>query len=201
MENVCPNCGAANNSDALFCEKCGIKIERPNYCRKCGETVERDMLFCPVCGASLTDREEKNRDPNVKEQRSSNKVKTYLIACTVIVVGIIFVLIMNNSKPNFQRAFEDAGGENNIGEWVIVSGDGKSLKIDTNPADEKDYYDSNAAKAIRKINKALGLPDSLYDKMAETRALDGRQTATYEKITVSWTYHPNYGLEIIYERK
>lgn len=202
MDNLCPNCGATNNSDALFCEKCGTKIGKPNYCRKCGEKVERDMVFCPSCGASLADgKDEKNSVPKTNAPRSSNKMKMSLIVTCIIVAGIILVLVINNSKSNFQRAFEDAGGKNNIGEWVIVSGDGKSLKIDTNPADEKDYYDSNATKAIRKINKALGLPDSLYDMMAETRALDGRQTATYEKITVSWTYHPNHGLEIIYERK
>lgn len=106
MENLCPICGATNNSDALFCEKCGTKIEKPNYCRKCGERIERDMVFCPSCGSSLTDgKDEKNSAQKVNAPRSSNKMKMSLVAAYIIVVGIIFVLVMNNSKPNFQRSF------------------------------------------------------------------------------------------------
>lgn len=203
MEKNCPKCGTANDTDAIFCMKCGEKLDKPQFCKKCGEKVEYDMMFCPACGTRLM---EDDRSPNLSKEdisqiQSKNTRILFPIVLAVVTIVVLCVFLFNNSKPNFQKAFEDAGGKNNIGEWVVVSGDGQSLRIDTNPTDEDEFYDSDATRAIRKINKALDLPDSLYDKMAKTRAIDGRQTATYEKVIVSWTYHPNHGLEILYERR
>lgn len=42
------------------------------------------------------------------------------------------------------------------------------------------------------------LPDSVITKMGKTRALDGVQTAKGDGVEISWTYHPDDGLEIIY---
>ena len=139
--------------------------------------------------------------PIKKQARGKRVIIRVLVIIIPLSLAFTCLIIYYNSMHVFQRAFEKAGGKNNIGEWVTVSGDGKSLRIDTNPADEDDFYDSGATKAIRKINKELDLPDSLYEKMTETRALDGRQNWTNNRITVSWTYHPDQGLEIIYERK
>jgi hypothetical protein len=33
--------------------------------------------------------------------------------------------------------------------------------------------------------------------MEKTRALDGRQTASWSFIEASWTYHPDNGLDVI----
>ena len=49
------------------------------------------------------------------------------------------------------------------------------------------------------IIKTLGLPDSLYDEMCETNALMGRQTESYEYYDVSWSYHPDNGLDVIFK--
>ena len=54
-------------------------------------------------------------------------------------------------------------------------------------------------ETIEKIHEQLDLPDSLLEKMRSTRALDGRQTKTTKGIEISWTYHPDHGLEILYE--
>ena len=78
--------------------------------------------------------------------------------------------------------------------------DGSGIRIDTNPRDIEEFYDADALKAVRRINNALGMPDSVIEKMLSTRALDGRQSQTYSGVTVSWTYHPDAGLEIVYER-
>lgn len=204
--NICPNCGAENVSEAVFCEKCGEMLGKSCYCIKCGEKIEKGMKFCPKCGKALYKREvliNNEREPVENRKVKVNSVKVAAtIAAIVLIVGIIIVSILAyNDKPNFQKAFEQAGGENVIGEWVSVSHDGRSLRIDTNPSNTEDYYESDALVAIRKIHKALQLPDALITKMTGTRAIDGRQTANYDHIVVSWTYHPNYGLEIIYERR
>ena len=80
------------------------------------------------------------------------------------------------------------------------------LSIDTNPynADSDSSlstkYLSDALKAIKKINAELDLPTYLYDEMVSTRALDGRQSYTGKKVSVSWRYHPDNGLEVTYSK-
>lgn len=98
--------------------------------------------------------------------------------------------------PDFNQLFTDCELDS---EWATVGSDGSYLKIDTNPYDEDDYTDYAAFFSIYAINEKLGLPDSLAEKMEQTSALDGRQSETYEDVTVSWKYHPDYGLEVTYE--
>ena len=49
----CPKCGYENPSEALFCMKCGTKIERK--CPNCGAEYPEEALFCIKCGAKLVD--------------------------------------------------------------------------------------------------------------------------------------------------
>lgn len=129
--------------------------------------------------------------------------KTVLGIGAVVLAGILILIIFvyHRNANELRNAFEAAGGENFCGEWATVSRDGSYLTIDTNPADVDDFYDGDALTVIRKINSALGLPDSLIEKMMSTRAMDGRQSASYGNIAITWTYHPNEGLEIMYERE
>lgn len=59
----------------------------------------------------------------------------------------------------------------------------------------------NALEAIKYANKQLGFNGFLYSKMMETTALMGRQSEENDKYKVSWTYHPDEGLEVTYEKK
>ena len=85
--------------------------------------------------------------------------------------------------------------------WADVASDGSYLNIDDNPYDLDDYYSSAADSAIQLINEAMGLPSSLYNDMLQTTWSMGKQQETYESIgvKVSWTYHPNKGLEVTYK--
>ena len=85
--------------------------------------------------------------------------------------------------------------------FATLAADGSYLSIDTNPKNIKNHTESNAITAILSVNQALNLPDSLVEKMSSTRALDGIQSSEYDGIEVSWSYHPDNGLEIIYELK
>lgn len=64
--------------------------------------------------------------------------------------------------------------------------------------DSKDQYDYEGAVDAITIMTKLGLPDSLLTEMTNTTALMGRQTRTYDNIEVSWSYHPDNGLDIIF---
>jgi hypothetical protein len=52
---------------------------------------------------------------------------------------------------------------------------------------------------IQTIIKGLGLPDSLYNEMCYTNSLMGRQSETFDYYEVSWSYHPDNGLDAIFK--
>lgn len=101
------------------------------------------------------------------------------------------------SKPDLAAIYDMAQKK----ECVTLSGDGLSLTIDTNPDDKEDYFSTDALDFIQVVNHELGLPDAVYERMVSTRALDGTQTADYDNVFVSWSYHPDNGLKVIYEAK
>lgn len=55
----CPNCGTPFKNDAIFCSKCGTRLqpEQPpaessqRVCAGCGSVLEEGAMFCTVCGA------------------------------------------------------------------------------------------------------------------------------------------------------
>ena len=84
-------------------------------------------------------------------------------------------------------------------EYASLAYDNMSLTIDTIPNDSYYANKNAAAAAIISINKHLGLPSSLVDKFSSTRALDGMQSQDCGTYTVTWNYHPDNGLKVIYE--
>ena len=84
--------------------------------------------------------------------------------------------------------------------WTLGS-DGSYLSADTNVYNLDDYSNSSIMYEIKDMNEALGLPDSLWNDMLQTTWSMGKQQETYESIgiKVSWTYHPDKGLEVMYK--
>ena len=112
----------------------------------------------------------------------------------------------NNSynQNNFNNMYGDIANE----EWCIISSDGKWMKLDTNPYDEDGDYVNRTfyediiepcAEKIQRVNRDLGFKSSIYSEMCETTSDDGYQTESNDKYTVSWSFHPDKGLEVIYE--
>ena len=85
--------------------------------------------------------------------------------------------------------------------FAEVASDGSYLSVDTNPSDEDDYIDYEAYLAITSINDALELPESVLNKMNQTRSMDGMQSYSTDELEITWTYHPNKGLEVNYSLK
>ncbi|WP_181062313.1 MULTISPECIES: hypothetical protein [unclassified Pseudoclavibacter] len=46
---------------------------------------------------------------------------------------------------------------------------------------------------------SLDVPASTVSKIEQTRALDGRQDDSWDDLEASWTYHPDDGLNIVFE--
>ena len=49
-KRFCMNCGHELSPGAMFCEKCGAKIQVADTCSNCGYTFTNDANFCPKCG-------------------------------------------------------------------------------------------------------------------------------------------------------
>lgn len=173
------------------------------YCTNCGEPLKPGQKFCGNCGMKfdIPKMDTVAAKPVVKEgiltgQRSVNK-KPLMIAGAVLIAAILLFVLISGSGKNFKNMYKEYASES----WCTIAEDGSYMEIDTNPLDINDDFNSDAYNAIKKVNKDLGFSAAVENQMANTRSLDGRQTAESKKATVSWTFHPNSGLEVIYEWK
>lgn len=78
---------------------------------------------------------------------------------------------------------------------IYVGDNGQSITMsseggESSGADVSDVYC---------VLSELEIPDSVGSRISSTRALDGRQTAEWDKFSASWGYHPDDGLNIVVE--
>ncbi len=108
---------------------------------------------------------------------------------------------IEQAKEKLEEAYEECCADSTAyPSFASLGYDKMSLIIDTNPDNSSYYsYESAALSAIFLINRQLELPSSISDKMSSTRALDGMQTQNCGEYTVTWNYHPDNGLKVIYE--
>jgi hypothetical protein len=130
-------------------------------------------------------------------KREDNWMKKVLIVvlCVVLLTGLL-AGCGNSAYNNATKMLEESGSS-----YYEIASDDSYIKIDTNPADMDDFYDPESTQLIQDVNTELGFPESLYEKMTSTSALDGIQTDENDYFTVRWSYHPDHGLEIMYEEK
>lgn len=134
--------------------------------------------------------------------------KNILIGIAVLILTAAIVLIALYPRIKFNQAKNkavDIAGQ--------ISSRGKdNFTIDTYPYEDTqmdprliamlaDDARIGALAGIEYVNEALGFNGALYDKMLETNALMGRQSEENKHYRVSWTYHPDEGLEVTYEIK
>lgn len=137
----------------------------------------------------------------------SKSAKKKFVILGVVVVAVIAVAFAFLHKSKFEKVRNECV---QIAGMIVGSGD--YFTIDTYP-DSYENIDGNlkalllpdiqknALEAIRYANEELGFNDSVYSKMMKTTALMGRQNEETDKYKVSWTYHPDNGLEVTYEKK
>lgn len=140
---------------------------------------------------------------------SIGKKKKLIIGGAVLLIAIVLIALFTR-ESFFDRAVSEMLDEYPFADNARAS-DGSWLRIDTDPYDG-DYssplaqrlypqQQNNSLSGIRFMNEKCGFPDSVYEKMMNTSAIMGQQQEENKKFRVSWTYHPNRGLEVMYEKK
>lgn len=77
---------------------------------------------------------------------------------------------------------------------VRVGDSGRSVTLDHQGQDEPNGLTFTQLFCV--LN-GLDVPDSVIAEMEQTRALDGRLTASPDGMSLSWTYHPDDGLDVV----
>ncbi len=85
---------------------------------------------------------------------------------------------------------------------VEIAKDDSYIELDTNPGDMEggDYASEHITDDIIKVNKKLGFSEVINKKIGNTTAADGIETQINKNFKASWSYSPDKGLEIIYEK-
>ncbi len=136
-------------------------------------------------------------------KKKMSKKKLAIIGGAAIVALIVLAIILIPSK--FKRV------QNECVKIAGRIGTGKNyFSLDTDPYEDMDKTmraillpdtQTKTLEAIRYANEQLGFPGSVYSDMMKTSALMGRQSEENSKYKVSWTYHPDHGLEVTYTKK
>lgn len=208
---VCTNCGAPLEEGQEFCPKCGTPRKKKPVCGKCGAELAEGQEFCPKCGQKVGLAVDAGVSSAINqfnagvEKQNQKKKNTPIIIAAVAVIAIIIIVAVfkggfgGSKGPDFQKLYD----EYCTSTWAKVGSDNSYLMLDTNPYDEDDngLANTEAYYAAEDINKALGLPDSLFAEFGEVTGADGKQTEDFPEqgVTVSWKYHPDKGLEITYK--
>jgi ribosomal protein L40E len=129
--------------------------------------------------------------------------------CQITVTSIngktdICTVTVEKHIPDFKELYASYDSK----DWCDIASDGSFMTVDTNPNDDPGddvwaYIDAylDANDFIEKVNIELGFTAALDEKMGKTSWSMGRQTQENDNYIVSWTYHPDKGLEVMYEVK
>ena len=173
-------------------------------CANCGTEMAPGQAFCPVCGTKATATMAPGVsgaidqfNANVETKKKKKPIVPIIIGAVVVIIIIALLAGGGGGKKDFNKMFSDI----KYNSWCTIASDGSYMRIDTNPSDLDDHIDHTAYYTLESMNRELGFPASTYEKMGETRALDGRQYDETSDVEVSRTYHPDSGLEVMYEWK
>ena len=201
----------------MKCIFCGAEItENAKYCAICGREQLIQKNFAPeqkpVMSEQTTVANNTQSAPYINtpgafgtgapsvaqsHKKLSTKVKAIIGAAAGTVIVLLIVILALTSDSKLESVYDKYCNPM----WASITEDGTTLTIDTNPYDIEDEISFEAISAIEAINKDLGLGDGVFEKMKTTRAMDGMQSITKKGYIVTWIYHPEKGLEVIYEKE
>jgi len=115
-------------------------------------------------------------------------------AVGALLVGLLAsdTLVLMKSQPMTDAAKACDVTANN---WITVGDGGQSISMKSSGEEDDgaDFSDINC------VLVELQITDSVRSRINATRALDGRQSASWPGQSASWGYHPDHGLDIVIE--
>lgn len=116
-----------------------------------------------------------------------------LVAGVTLVLGVQAALDGSADRSRqavLTGAVESCGLEGADG--ITLGDEGTTLTFDMQGEDDfsgADYFD------IACVFAGLDMPSSILSHIDQTTSLDGRQSETWNGMTISWSYHPGRGLD------
>lgn len=143
--------------------------------------------------AEIDDNQKSENDNTIEaieESKILNKSsKNYLVLIAVVAVIGLFFYSTGPTK------LEDAASYcfDGFAFGFDLDEDGKGAYMDGAGEDEiwgMDYYDQKC------ILEQLDAPNSVFSKIGNTNSLMGVLEADWDNVSISWTYHPDNGLDV-----
>lgn len=112
-------------------------------------------------------------------------------------IGVAVLALSLTGCAGFST-FQDAQAACGSPDGVRVSDNGTTLTLDM--MGEEEWSGANLSD-VECIIRQVGVPEYIKNAIWVTRALDGRQTDEFDGITISWSYHPDNGLDLLLHKK
>ena len=207
-KKVCAICKQEiqSESDATVCDKCGT-----TYHKTCLTNVGRCIHCKPNQESNNSAAEPTNTASNavpVKKKFINKKRLLILLGAAVALLAVVLTVIL---LVGGKKDFTDMFGHLHDGtvcvvkeNYIKLDSDPLNLDFDDATYDELIAWENNDhlfTEKAEEINAALGFPYVIVERFGTTAKADGRQTESNDKYTVSWTYNPDLGVEVIYEIK
>lgn len=97
-------------------------------------------------------------------------------------------------STDIEEAVADCGLTDAVG--ISVGDEGRSVAIQT--TGEENTYGADIFE-LSCVLRGLDASDSIVARMDNTRALDGRQSGSWDDFEASWGYHPDDGVNLVIE--
>lgn len=170
------------------------------FCASCGSEIHEEAIVCPVCGASQQVNSQETATgikKFIKRFKTDKKLWVISAGALIVIIALAFIIFYPTKLERVQDECLHIAG--------IIGTEKNGFSIDTKPYPNESANTSSlqtrALQAIKHANEELGFDSSVYTRMINTTFLMGRQTAENDKYKVSWTYHPDDGLEVTYQKK
>lgn len=116
-----------------------------------------------------------------------------IVVAAAIAIGAAVAFLVASMQPTvLESAVESCELESN--EYVSLGDDGQTLTIDgASEAGDDGAVFADTACVLATVDAST----AALAQMDGTNSLQGRQTATWDDIDASWTYHPDDGFDLI----
>lgn len=112
------------------------------------------------------------------------------VAAAVLVIGGIVLISSMQSDKRFFDAMTNCDVVDGSG--FILAEDYQSITFDG--SGKNDYFGGDFSDLVCVIDE-LKAPSTVESRMLSTNSLMGVQNAEWDGISISWSYHPNNGLD------